>query len=590
MDHGRGPAGHDLSDSAPADVSVGEADDVVDRGPRRARPTVGTPPQEWARRAGTAAVLLVSFGFLLVVVRQHWFFYDEWAYLDRDVEAPGDSFTGWLFTPHNEHTVVWTKLWFQGVFALVGLHWYWLYALPLVLSILGAAYAAYLLVRRLGGSWLLAVISIVPFVFMGSGGENLVWAGQFAFVLPVTIFLGWLALELSGRLIRPRWARPVLAVAVSVIGALSSLVWLPFALVAAAAMVVRRRFVEAAALAVPPVVALVVSRRAFPSPTGTQYAASGLGDYLSLAPSYVWYGLSHAFQPVLGSAAASAVLVLLLIPGLLLFGKDVARLTVGAALLLGPVLFLMVTGYGRIKLGPEQSTSGRYTWAVLACLIPLAVAELAVLTRIPARWAGRLPAWFQPGTVVAAAGVVVVAVVSVNQLRDYLTITIARDEGSRAVIDAAATRLSRDPVRVDDMGGPEPTWAPQLTATTLWGWVRDGDFVPRRPKPLATAQADVNLEWPARTTAAVPPADPLAAGCKAVVGPKRVRLDASSTVLRRSPGQLYLRPADAEPATPEQASVQVIRAPGNLRVTRLASDVPAVVLQLAANVRVEVCP
>jgi hypothetical protein len=543
-------------------------------------------PVPFGRRIIVLIVFVVAAAALGYMIRHQWFYYDEWAYLDPQVEGRGKSLLTWLFVPHNEHTIVWTRLWFQISFRAVGLHHYWVYAIPLLASVLAAGYAAYVLMRRLGGSQALALVGVVPFLFMGAGAQDLVWAGQFQFVLPVALFLGWLALDISGRLPTRSWARIALPIAWSLVGALSSLVWIPLALVLTVRSLILRQWWYAALLTAVPGLTWGISRVVYPHTSSSAYAAHGISEYLHLIPRYIWVGVVSPFATTVHSWLGGFVLVALAGLGVLVFLRAGLRsLVTAAALAVAAPLFLMITGYARLQMGPEQAASSRYSYVVLACLLPLLVAGLARILRLPRREGKpKLTGLRQPGLLLGVAVVLVFGFFSAMALQTYSHKTAVRDRASQRVIQAAAGQLAAESPEVATRSGlPEPDGAPQLTAFRLQSWVLAGK-VATKTIPAAARQAAVNLTWSTTRKADAP----ITGACRVVAGPGSVAITSVTNVSRKGAGAVQLRPTGP---SVDRSAVAVHSLPdaGSFVLSPLGSQRLAAVLGIHAGVTLTLC-
>ena len=543
-------------------------------------------PVPFWRRIIVLIVFVAAAAALGYMIRHQWFYYDEWAYLDPQVEGPGKSFLAWLFIPHNEHTIVWTKLWFQISFRAVGLHHYWVYAIPLLASVLAAGYAAYVLMRRLGGSQALALVGVVPFLFMGAGAQDLVWAGQFQFVLPVALFLGWLALDISGHLPTRLWARIGVPIAWSLAGALSSLVWIPLALVLTVRSLILRQWWYAALLTTVPALIWGISRVKYPHTSSSGYAANGIVEYLRLIPRYIWVGVVSPFTTTVHSSLGGTILVVLAGLSVLVFLRAGLRsLVTAAALAVAAPMFLMVTGYARLALGPEQAAASRYSYVVLACLLPLLVAAMARTLRLPRREGKpKLTGLRQPGLLVGVAAVLVFGFFSAMVLKTYSNKTAVRDRASQRVIQAAADQLA---VQSQDIatnaGFPEPDGAPQLTALRLQQWVLAGK-VSKKTTPAAARQATVNLAWTTTRKAA----GLISGTCRVVAGPGNVAITSATVVSRKGAGAIQLRPPG--PSVNQSAvAAHSLPAAGNFVLTPTGSQRWTAVIGIHAGVTLTLC-
>lgn len=542
---------------------------MVETGPEPATTDAAADDPGRDHRAWLLATALVLVAGGLVVadsIRLQWFFMDEWSYLDR---TPSGQFSiGQLFVSHNGHVIVWTNAWFQLLEQVVGLRYYLLYGLPILVSHLVVTAAGISVSRSLGAQRWLALLGAVPVLLMAAGARNIVWAGQFQYVAPVALFVLWTALRLRSRPSVTGARSWVTAALVGLGGCLSSLVWLPLALVLAAQALVLRRRLEAAVLAAPAV--LVAAFGIATDPHGGDVAAQsgGLVDRGVASLHYAVTGLTAA--GALGSdhvVVGAAVLVLGWL-GILLLPKGGPRL---AAVGLGtaPVVFFLVTSVSRASLGAEQATQPRYLYVALACLVPLWVGEVGVLV---ARAGDRTRAGGVAAAAVAAVALVVLGVWSAVGYWREATYLVPQKEVSHGVITAAVDHL--DDPRVPPLQEPEPYFASPLHVDDLRWLVDTGRFYGRTPTAPQRQQAAVNMLWVVQQGAAPAPAG---AQCRTVrpgahtgltVPPDQVLVvDATSSVL------LYYTPDRARPGG-GRAPLTV--GPGTTGLRAVGADAPAV--------------
>ncbi len=135
--------------------------------------------------------LVVAGVFLLREASSHWFYLDEWDYLaNRGVRVGGRH---GVFFPHNEHWTTIPILIWRGIFNVVGVRDYWLYAVPLVVAHLVVAYLLWrLMVRHNVDPWT-ATFLVAAFAVLGVGSQELLRAFQIGFV--GSLLFGLLAVE-----------------------------------------------------------------------------------------------------------------------------------------------------------------------------------------------------------------------------------------------------------------------------------------------------------------------------------------------------------------------------------------------------------
>jgi hypothetical protein len=463
-------------------------DDGGAEGTTLRRPLVDRLAAAWPVVA--LVVFVVSGAILLLAARKQWFFYDEWSYLARD--PVGEFSFSQLFISHNGHLIVWTNAWFQLLLQVVGLKHYVLYAIPILLAHVGAAAAGMSVARSLGGSRWLALVGAVSVLLMGAGTRNIMWAGQFSYVLPVTLFLGWLALSLRDhRLVGPRlgWRS---ALVVSVVGGLSSLVFFPFALTLAGLSATRRRWAEVGAFVVVTGGLAVVGVLTDQFRGSHQDPSRGLLGRVRASLSYMSEGLRAAMADGPGRPVALGVAVLVVTwAGIALVPAAGRRRLTALALAVGPVVFFAVTSLGRADLGSAQALQPRYLYVTLACTVPLWAAELAALSR----WIGRRGS--RPGALAvlagAAAGLALLAAWNATFFWSEANAAAVPKTRSHGVVSAAVPLLSD--AGVLPAAGVEPRWAPPLDVAQARWYADTGRLRPTASSRYEKAQARVNLFW-----------------------------------------------------------------------------------------------
>jgi hypothetical protein len=314
--------------------------------------------------AAIALVVLVWLG------RNMTFYHDEWALiLKRDLSLDG------ILAPHNEHLSATLVILYRVLLGTVGLGSYWPY--------LGITFALHLVVGGLvyaivrmetpgrSSGWALGAMAVM--LFLGSGGDDILWAFQTATIGAVAAGIG--ALVVAPR--RPGLAAGLLTIAMATTGA--SLAFL-----------------------VGTGVRLLLTRpRALPwliIPTGlylawfVAYGATGVAALRSPSldgvPQYTAVGLAASAAGALGTTWpwVGAVACVALVVGLVLV-RPIPSVVV--ALLAAGVAFFVIAGTVRAELGPDQAAAPRYVYIVAPAFI---VAGAIVLSRLPRPNAARLGA------------------------------------------------------------------------------------------------------------------------------------------------------------------------------------------------------
>jgi hypothetical protein len=423
---------------------------------------------------------------------------------------------------------------------------------------------------RVGVRPWLATFATLPLVVLGAGAENLVWAFQIG-------FLGSLALGLGAALLvdheAPWNVRDAAAVALAVFSLLWSAVAIVLVVACATIIVLRRGLRDAVVFAALPTLVYLVWWH-FYGRTGP-YAASSLDEFGAGVWSYAARGLTGAADrfvldlPLLGSLAL-AVLAVHLIRTLSRAKTQEALAYVAAA---AAVLQFVLSAYGRLKLGPDQAATQRYSYIAIVLILP--AATLAV-ERLARRRAAVLP--------VTLAVAVAVTTTNLMVLRREAGAEAGRELFLRDVIVAAAAIVS-DPRQPLAPGAvPEPSTSFDITVDDLRRWRLEGSLPDLTPAPEAVLTARENLEVALAPSAVRPGTCRLRlAGEEATLGEGGAR----SAILRGDQGSsIAVRLTDPSTGVSGRPRLLSIRA-STSELTILASGVTA---QLSSLDRpIEVC-
>ena len=463
----------------------------------------------WRTRLQDAAVpvhllsLPISFALLLYIDRGLWFFYDEWDFLAG--QGTGGRPLN-LFVPHNEHWSTIPILIYRALYAAVGIHSYVPYLVVMLLAHVILAHLLFrLMVRSHVDPWIATALATV-FLFLGAGAENLTWAFQMAWILSLVLGVaGLLVIDHDGGGIRRElayWALAVLALMCSGVG-------VPLVAVAGLVALIRRGWRPALRVVSVPAV-VFVAWFALVGHVGYTTTHPTKSELLQV-PQYVWTGLTSAVSNTLGWQGAGAVVVLALAVFLAVQGLERwRRRAVPLSMAVGAVLFFAITGIGRIAIGVNESTSGRYAYVGIALLLPTAAWGIDSLAR---RVRGG-----------AALTVILAAVVTLNGLGVLIAYADAsvslRDTDRDQLLAAAHLIVDGAPLLASNATQPDPTIAPQLTLEELRSMIRDG-AVPLDTEVPADAVLRAELQLEVAVGIATPTA---AAGEPTVAGMQGVSL------------------------------------------------------------------
>jgi hypothetical protein len=333
------------------------------------------PTATWRQRLAATdgrplALAAVALVVLVWLGRNMTFYHDEWALiLKRDLSIDG------ILAPHNEHLSATLVILYRVLLGTVGMGSYWPYlgitfALHLVVG--GLVYSIVRMeTRGRSSGWALGAMAVM--LFLGSGGDDILWAFQ-------TATIGAVAAGIGALVVAPR--RPVLAAALLTIAMATTGASLAF-LVGTGVRLLLTRPRALPWLVIPTGLYLAwfvaygatgVAALRSPSLDGVpQYAAVGLAASAAGALGTTW--------PWVGAAACVALVV-----GLVL-ARPIPSVVV--ALLAAGVAFFVIAGTVRAELGPDQAAAPRYVYIVAPAFI---VAGAVVLSRLPRPKAARLGA------------------------------------------------------------------------------------------------------------------------------------------------------------------------------------------------------
>jgi hypothetical protein len=364
-----------------AEGSDGPTDPVTDPVTDPPPPPEGSSTTDRSARAALVVfVVVVVAAFPLYLFRlgtYHWFMRDDWAFITgRSLTSPKD-----LFAPWDTHWSTIPIIVFRLLWKTVGLRSYKPYQAVVVALHLTAVVLLRMVMRRAGvGPWL-ATAAASALIFFGPGSEDIVWAFQVGFTGSVVFGLTQLLLcDHEGGL---EW-RDGLGVVAGVLALMSSGIGVVMALVVGLAMLLRRGWKIAAVLTAPLAVVYGVywlaerprTTSAFGAPTAAivlrwvRSAEIGAFQALGHYPVVSWL--------LLGVLVAGLALALSQHPWTRLRGE----LALPLALLVGSLVFAVLTAIGRWPAGENGARAGRFVYLSSALLVPaLAVAAQAIARR-----------------------------------------------------------------------------------------------------------------------------------------------------------------------------------------------------------------
>lgn len=364
-----------------------EVEDRSPVSPRHTRPG----PREWNRVKGSlpAAILAVGIGLQAILLvgfaRQFWFVMDDWDFLLLRGTIPEES-RGWL-EPRNGHWSTLTIAIYRALFAVFGLRTYLPYALVTIVFHLAIAALWFVILRRLHARKVAALIGAWVILFLGIGGDAILYSAAMNHLGSLLLGLIALLLALSER---PRtWV-----VAVPLVGALMfsntgvSAVFFVVAFVA-----IRHGLLRAARLVVIPAGVYVLWYLRYGHVEAGAQLPTGVWDYLKI-PQLVWQGMSAAIGNALGYAEVGpAVLVALLVGTALVKSRKEKLKQLAWAGLLAAVFMSTTLSLSRQFVSPD---TGRYSYYTVVFLVPAVALCIEGVSRLAVepRW---LPALIAAG-------------------------------------------------------------------------------------------------------------------------------------------------------------------------------------------------
>jgi hypothetical protein len=460
---------------------------------------------------GHLATLVIAGGLIVRAMRGQWFYYDEWDFLREDAEWA-------LLMPHNGHLSLLPRLVTTLIKGVAGLHEYWPYLIVTVLVHLLLAHLLWRLMLRTGANLWLATIAVFGFALLAPGSENVLWAFQVGFILPLVTGTAAFLIAMSATLRR----RDVAAIVVLLLaGLFSSGTALPMTAGVLLFMLVRhgwRRAVLAGAILAVPYGAWFFTFGMLPQGTSA-FRAGSLNDVLVRVPEYFAHGLIDGIGKTLPFPALAGLLLLALLTWMLLDLRrtGVRRLSVVHYLVFAALLFGALTAITRVQLPVESASAGRYVYVYAALLLPAAVSALTVLVA-------------RSRATLAVVSVLLAALAAYN-VGGFMREAHVQSELELRVQGRVSAALELDDGSAEVAGRrPDPVWAPPLTMEHVREFVARGQFEPIEPTAADLLAARANLYL------TIGPAErPTAAECAPAAEGDLVRLDPALPLVA-SPG------------------------------------------------------
>jgi hypothetical protein len=308
------------------------------------------------------AALAVSFGLILWLGRDQWFFGDDWAILVPRLD-------GAVMLPHVGHWDLVPALLFQWVRDLFGLGSYLPFLVLAVVAHIVLCHLLWRILRRVGvEAWIATLLSILLMVF-GGGAENIFWAFQVGFMGAVAVGLAVVLL-----FDRPRMtvATGAAIVVLSVLAPMFSGTAIPILVAAAIVGWIRHGLLRAALLLVPTATSYLLwfflVAREHPTAAGGLTGAGELPRAAAYAMVMLGSGTGRALPWIwLGALPAIAVIAWF-------FATVRRRMTSAAApayaMVIASLFFFGLTAVSRVGFGLASGAAERYAYVTLAVLLP----------------------------------------------------------------------------------------------------------------------------------------------------------------------------------------------------------------------------
>lgn len=416
------------------------------------------------------ASLVLGAVALLVVGRDQWFSYDDWALLHPSLD--------W-WSSHQGHWTTAPTLLFQLLRVTVGLHGYLPYLALAVVAHLAVVHLVWRISLRAGvAPWLATGFAAVT-VLLGCAAENLFWAFQVGFMGAVAVALVVVLLVDRAVLTLP-WA--IVAGVVAVLALPFSGTALPVLAGAAILSWIRRGLLKSIAIFAPAGLIYLVWYLLETRNDVSTLGVHGIG-FLTRAPLFfaVMFGAGYGqFVGVLvvGPVVALALLVWLWFARRRWSGRE----AVAYVLVLASAIFAVLTAVSRG--GGELTAAGaqRYVYLIVMLAVPTMALALG---------------WIAARGLVARAAValVLVLIAGVN-----ITLGVTRADGQAVTeqrvnreFSATVALLTQHPEAAPADALPIRDVAPDLTVADVEADVAQGLVSPVPFGPADTAAVKVSL-------------------------------------------------------------------------------------------------
>jgi hypothetical protein len=415
--------------------------------------------------------LVIAVPVLAYLARDQWFFFDEWQFL---VPSYGRT----LLDPHNGHWSTVPMLLFRAVRSAVGLDSYVPYVALVVAGHLALTHVLWRVALRAANPWIATLLAGVFSVF-GAGAENIFWAFQVGFVGGLLFAITAAYLVDVGKLTT---VRAIAAGTLGVVALATAGTALPVIAAAVAMAWYRHGWRTAAAVFGPAIAAYAIWYVSQRDDITSEHAPYGWSK-LTRIPQYIGSSFVDNLGRALFAPALAGALLVALLAFVVLRVDDLWRRDPLAVLLAGSaVLFAAMTAMTRAGLGLEQASSPRYTYTIIALLLPMLAIALS-----------RVVAIGTAGAVAVVAFILLVGSYNLGLLIEQANSQAAQEQGSRRLASATLAAWLAEPD--DEVLGlrPDPIVMPQLTIGGIVDLNRHGWLDPSGYGPTESLTAETYL-------------------------------------------------------------------------------------------------
>jgi hypothetical protein len=248
----------------------------------------------WAVASALALLSLLAFVLLYRKGFGTTFYYDEWNFL---MNRRGWTI-GTFLEPHNEHLSLVPIAVYKLLFLTVGIDDYAPYRVAVLLVHLLCVALLFVLVRRRVGD-LLAVIVVLPILFLGTAWQDLLWPFQIGYLASVAAGLGMLLALERRTVVGDAGACVLIGIALA-----SSSIGIPVAVLAFVELLARREPLKRLWLVAAPVTLYLLWSLVYGNPRAAPGAQDGLWpllrDNIPDTPGYMASAAAGAFGALTG--------------------------------------------------------------------------------------------------------------------------------------------------------------------------------------------------------------------------------------------------------------------------------------------------